>query len=243
MRYSFTADELLQAQLEAQRERTRAAALAAELEQMKLNELEERISRADRPPSAAKSAPSSPPQGTSRRFVPTSPRVRPGPVRTSLAKTSVFVVFRGYSIGIKENMREVNASIGDFRGEVFQGYPDTQSAERAFKVASAAGLTSTISLRSGRLPIEVAAAPRPLEPEDLHNNDRLQGRAWNDSWYVCYVGIEPGVYPTWIECAVNAKWAKSGEWEVFRSFGDAYEAYCRAATSNRTRISRVGRDR
>nr|GAT45578.1 predicted protein [Mycena chlorophos] len=138
------------------------------------------------------------------------------------------------------SMQQVLQNIGgDFRAWAFQGYPTMDAAKEAFKVAEKAGFTSTTSLPLGDLPVTIERAPRPVHSSDLNKQARMAGRAYNDLWYVSYIGIRPGVYPTWIECSMSSEWVVDGDWQKFASFEDARAAYKQAKKAGETRQSRV----
>nr|GAT44038.1 predicted protein [Mycena chlorophos] len=165
-----------------------------------------------------------------------TPRERPSSV-TKSGSNIVYVVFQGWTIGTMRTMDQVKASIADFRGFVFQGYPSVEDAERAYRVASKGGLTSTTSLPVGQLPVAIDMVPRSIRAPDLADARRMEGRALNDLWYVGYVTINPGVYPTWIECSMNSEWVVDGDWEKSASFEDASRAYVHAVGTKTTRVS------
>ncbi|KAF7304235.1 hypothetical protein HMN09_00824500 [Mycena chlorophos] len=114
-------------------------------------------------------------------------------------------------------MDQVKDSIADFRGF--------------------GGLTSTTSLPVGQLPVAIDTVPQSIRAPDLANARRMEGRAPNDLWYVGYVAINPGVYPTWIECSMNSEWVVGGDWEKFASFEDARRAYVDAVATKTTYVS------
>ncbi|KAF7296616.1 hypothetical protein HMN09_01069500 [Mycena chlorophos] len=191
-------DGVFAAELEAQRCRVRATAAEAEMEQMRLDNLERELlrrsgtahsrphsgpphhRRAHTPPPPSPTPPSAQPPRSQGPPRPPHAVPRPPPRVEKEGRNIVFVVFRGTKVGLVNSMTEVNLRTEGFRGAVWQGYPDRESAGTAFTLASRARLTSTTSLPIGQLAVDVEAAPRPIRSRDLGNVQRLEARAWND---------------------------------------------------------------
>ena len=77
-----------------------------------------------------------------------------------------------------------------------QGFATITQAIRAFEYAQENSWTSTTSSNTG-LSVDLNLVPKPLTTDDPSVvGDRLRPREPEDWWYIVYVGINPGVFPT-----------------------------------------------
>ncbi|KAJ6476567.1 hypothetical protein DFH09DRAFT_1342449 [Mycena vulgaris] len=111
--------------------------------------------------------------------------------RPRRVKAKAYVVFRGTKIGVFESW-----------DSVCEGYPTRQDAERAFKLADDNGWTYC-SGSARPPPPSIAHAPLPILPHAPLPPSALVARRHGDPWYVVYAGVNPGVFASYVECALN----------------------------------------
>ncbi|KAJ7163983.1 hypothetical protein C8R43DRAFT_1122944 [Mycena crocata] len=118
-------------------------------------------------------------------------------------KNEAYVVYRGHSSGVFDNWEEVRLSTTGVRFALHQGYPTIEAAERAFKVAEDNGWTSTDTNTWLSTPISITHAPLPLPPTGTVPTSDLFTRRPDDPWFIVYSGVNPGVFPSNLECQLN----------------------------------------
>ncbi|KAJ7825524.1 hypothetical protein B0H13DRAFT_2374918 [Mycena leptocephala] len=98
-------------------------------------------------------------------------------------KKAAYVVFRGRSTGVFLSWKEVERETSRLRFAVYQGYTSVEQATAAFDLAQRRAPSP--------IPEDAEQAPAPLFP-----------RA-HDRYYVVFAGLNPGVFATNVECALN----------------------------------------
>ncbi|KAJ7062240.1 hypothetical protein C8F01DRAFT_1284703 [Mycena amicta] len=144
-------------------------------------------------------------------------------------RRACFVVFRGHQAGVMDDWAAVETAIRKFSGAVYCGYQSRADATRAFNHALEAGWTSTTPHSPGELPMAPDKTPRPITTYDLSLfGDRVRARGSQETWYVVYVGIRPGVYATWLETALNTIAVHGSVFHKAESFEAAAQKFAQA---------------
>ncbi|KAJ7050215.1 hypothetical protein C8F01DRAFT_1264297 [Mycena amicta] len=119
-------------------------------------------------------------------------------------KPVCWAVFRGRNLGVFNTWALAEAAVIGFRLAVFQGYANVVAAHHAFDYAVAHGYTSTTPQARG-LPLPLAEIPASIVDAShaIVDEARLLPRASDDRWYIVYQGVNPGVYATYLEAALN----------------------------------------
>ncbi|KAJ7061123.1 hypothetical protein C8F01DRAFT_1252765 [Mycena amicta] len=126
---------------------------------------------------------------------------RPAPRK----KAVCWAVFRGSSIGVFDRWDVAKAATTGFRLAIFQGYGDITAARRAYDYAVARGYTSTQSQDRGlALPLDLM--PVSVVTANRVDEARLLPRTPDELWYIVYQGVNPGIYPTYLEGCPQYKW-------------------------------------
>ncbi|KAJ7048442.1 hypothetical protein C8F01DRAFT_1094902 [Mycena amicta] len=94
----------------------------------------------------------------------------------------------------------VQELIVNFRFALQFGCESVAEAQALVDFASAKGWMSTSSTFRSR-PLSLDSIPRPCSSaSDLVGRPPHKER---DPWYICYIGVHPGVYSSYLECALN----------------------------------------
>ncbi|KAJ7197832.1 hypothetical protein GGX14DRAFT_573975 [Mycena pura] len=146
-------------------------------------------------------------------------------------RAAAYVVFWGHSPGVKETWAETEAATSGFRGAIYQGYPSRPLAQSAFDFAAVRGWTSAFSV-----PLDIARVPLPV-PDNPSTIARLHAsRDPSEWWYVCYKGVNPGVFPTWIEYALNTQCISNSVHQSFERYDVARSEYEAAQSEGKVSI-------
>ncbi|KAJ6455649.1 hypothetical protein C8R47DRAFT_1228147 [Mycena vitilis] len=164
------------------------------------------------------------------------PRSRP-----ASRNPTAYVVFRGRNIGVRLTWREVQADTSGVRFSLQQGYRNEADAQAAFDHAHANGWTCTSS-EWAPTPITRSQAPLPVTEENP-SPSHLSSRRPDDPWYVVYAGVNPGIFPTSLECALNVLGISCSWYERAESYSAAVVAFHRALDRGEVhvRLERRGR--
>ncbi|KAJ7143247.1 hypothetical protein C8R46DRAFT_1233023 [Mycena filopes] len=160
-----------------------------------------------------------------------SPR-RLTPQRRSTKKKGGYAVFFGLEIGSYKAWEEVKPLVIGVPSSLFKGYSTLAQAEAAFAYAASLGWTRLIP-PSGTLVGQTqtqTAIPRLPHPNafssrrnPLHDSTDPAAR-----WYVVYSGVTPGVYQSYLECAINTLGLSSAVHDSFDTQVAAEAAFQRA---------------
>ncbi|KAJ7893227.1 hypothetical protein B0H13DRAFT_2339815 [Mycena leptocephala] len=129
---------------------------------------------------------------------------------------------------------EVEAATSGFRFALQQGYSAIDDAHLVFEHAQRRGWTSDNSAWSST-PMSASDAPVPLAHEHPIAPLSAQGgplsfRSPNDPWYVVYQGVNPGVFATSVECALNVLGISCSAHESVDSYAEAWQKFRRATS-------------
>ncbi|KAJ7049307.1 hypothetical protein C8F01DRAFT_1093494 [Mycena amicta] len=137
----------------------------------------------------------------------------------------------------------VQAATSGFRFAVFHGYPDIPSAERAYSYALAQGYTTTTAQERG-LALPLARIPASiLGANNSIDEARLLGRSEDEPWYIVYQGVNPGVYPTYLEAALNTNGVRLAAHDSRETLAQAVSAFQEARLRGEVHIRRETKSR
>ncbi|KAF9020731.1 hypothetical protein BDZ89DRAFT_1043217 [Hymenopellis radicata] len=133
----------------------------------------------------------------------------------------VIVVFIGLQPGVYSHWTLAAPQVLGVSGSVYFGYKTWPIAEKAFDYAVQRGWA--FHIRGGRrLPytlIKPSPAPgHPFQTPLTHGITRK-------NWYCVYRGLSPGIYRSYLECALNTLGVPHGSFEAFRSRTVAHEKF------------------
>ncbi|KAJ7601821.1 hypothetical protein DFH06DRAFT_1352007 [Mycena polygramma] len=119
-----------------------------------------------------------------------------------------YAVFRGRQPGAYPDWNTAEQHVRGASGAVCQGYPTFDGAQAAYDYAFSRSWTRVCTSRPASPGLTTSAAiPALPTSADLEQRNPLHGYAEGDDdkqkWYVVYAGIDPGVYQSYIECALN----------------------------------------
>ncbi|KAJ7154382.1 hypothetical protein C8R43DRAFT_1126460 [Mycena crocata] len=119
------------------------------------------------------------------------------------SKKAAYVIFFGRVPCVVLTWREAQPLVTGVSNAIFRGYKTVTQAQAAFAYAQARSWTRTCSSRpSSPSPPPLESLPSPSQPSDLPNP--LHGdEALDDTWYVVYSGVRPGVYHSLLEALLN----------------------------------------
>ncbi|KAJ7137328.1 hypothetical protein C8R43DRAFT_955536 [Mycena crocata] len=155
-----------------------------------------------RPPHTPRTTPSPPPsvagsatQGAPRSHVHVVHHSTP--TRKKHVKKAAYVIYRGINIGVRLTWSETKPLVSGVSNCIFHGYASVAEAQAAFSYAQVRSWMRVIgSARAAAIPI--ADLPQPLLENPLTWSETL-----DDTWYIVYAGILPGVYRSHLECQLN----------------------------------------
>ncbi|KAJ7602611.1 hypothetical protein DFH06DRAFT_1347780 [Mycena polygramma] len=126
------------------------------------------------------------------------------------------------------------------RGALHQGYESPEEAEAAFHYAQQHSWTGERDSRSpspsSSARLSIPALPLPLTSEDdNHAPNPLQGTK-APHWHIVYAGITPGVYASFLECALNTIGLSGASYDSTDSFEEAQRLWLDAVTAGEVRV-------
>ncbi|KAJ7059926.1 hypothetical protein C8F01DRAFT_1254017 [Mycena amicta] len=111
-------------------------------------------------------------------------------------KSAAYAVIRGSQIGVWDHWSGLEGAEQHTKGvrfALYSGFPNRQAAQAVFDFSSRAGWTSTENVAT-LTPVPLALVPHPVRHE--HDLDGHTPRSPGDWWYVVFVGVHPGLYPS-----------------------------------------------
>ncbi|KAJ7664351.1 hypothetical protein DFH06DRAFT_1127796 [Mycena polygramma] len=147
-------------------------------------------------------------------------------------RPGAYAVFYGGQIGPFLNWADVQRSITCHGPAIHCGFPNFEAATAAIDYARARGWTgdSTVTAPSTPLPLPSSYEENPLNcgPQDL--------------WYAVCRGVAPGVYRSYLECALNTVGVPGNLCRSFETKEEAETAYTSAFTAGFTRTSDMNQE-
>ncbi|KAJ7655776.1 hypothetical protein DFH06DRAFT_1329211 [Mycena polygramma] len=139
---------------------------------------------------------------------------------------AAYVVFRGRRIGVFKTWAAVEQATKHFPCAIYQGYANEELAAAAFALAQRKGWTyMSNSPTPAAFP---RVAPLPIVPGEDPSKSVLSSRDDDDPYYVVYVGINPGVFATYVECALNVLGLPSAVHDRVPTYDEAVSDFRRA---------------
>ncbi|KAJ7017141.1 hypothetical protein C8F04DRAFT_1279936 [Mycena alexandri] len=156
------------------------------------------------------------------------------------SKKAAYVVFRGRSIGVFLTWEEVSRATSGVRFALQQGYTTVDDAQVAFDTAVSKGWTCASDFWRAT-PVLPSQAPAPLTTDPAMDADTRSRRRSVEahSWYVVYAGVNPGVFATSLECALNVLGIESSLHESTPTYADAVAKFQRATARGEVRVCRA----
>ncbi|KAJ7066044.1 hypothetical protein C8F01DRAFT_1079734 [Mycena amicta] len=145
-------------------------------------------------------------------------------------RTVCWTVFRGRTIGVFASWDLAQAATSGFRLAIYHGYSDLTSARQAFDYAEAHHYMATRPQDRG-LPLPLDQIPTSIVTAHGVDEARLQPRAPDDLWYIVYQGVNPGIYPTYLEAALNTNGIRLTAHDSRETLSDAITAFEQAQLS------------
>ncbi|KAJ7481677.1 hypothetical protein FB451DRAFT_1394310 [Mycena latifolia] len=167
-----------------------------------------------------------------QRLTPHSPRRR--------SKKAAYVVFRGRITGVFPTWKDAEQATSGVRFSLHQGYLSHAQATAAFEFARLQGWTSDVDHSWANTPISSSQAPLPVPSDGLETrHSALSIRLAGDPWYVVYAGINPGVFPTYVECALNVLGIRASVHESVPTYDEARAKFQRASDKGDVAVRRA----
>ncbi|KAJ7471335.1 hypothetical protein B0H11DRAFT_1913955 [Mycena galericulata] len=148
-------------------------------------------------------------------------------------KKAAYVVFYGDPAGVFFTWDEAEAAVKGVPGAIFRGYQTVPAAHAAFAYARARGWTRSFNSPSGP-PMDALPSPsQPLDyPNPLHDSNVL-----DDTWYIVYRGIRPGVYHSFLEAQLNTVGLSSALYDSVTGREEAFALFARAREDGRVLVT------
>ncbi|KAJ7469885.1 hypothetical protein B0H11DRAFT_2238322 [Mycena galericulata] len=155
-------------------------------------------------------------------------------------KKGSYAVFHGLRPGAYTTWAEARLSVDGVRNNIHQGYGSFQAAQAAIEYAEARSWTRRISPGSSSTPAAGTTIPNlPLPVDLLHGPNPLHsdGRAsFDGTWYIVYRGITPGIYQSYLECALNTLGLSNATYDSAPSREEAVRRYENALAGGRVEV-------
>ncbi|KAJ7649149.1 hypothetical protein DFH06DRAFT_1332170 [Mycena polygramma] len=151
------------------------------------------------------------------------------------SRPGAYAVFFGGRVGAFTDWADVQASITGNGLAIHCGFPGMPEAEAAVDYARTLGWTA-----DSTAPTHVSSTPVPAShPDNLpasYPDNPLTCGADPDVWYAVCRGLVPGVYRSWVECALNTVGIKGNLCSSFPTQSAAEKAYGDVHKSGYTRV-------
>ncbi|KAJ7051250.1 hypothetical protein C8F01DRAFT_1176381 [Mycena amicta] len=140
-------------------------------------------------------------------------------------KATAYAIIRGKQIGVWDTWLGPDGAEQHTRGyrfALYTGFSSRKAAQAAFDFCEQASWTCSLSVISS-MPVPLHLIPKPVE-----NEHDLQGhvpRAAGDWWYVVFVGVHPGVYPSSVESLLNVLGVKNSSHDSWPTYQEARREY------------------
>ncbi|KAJ7456840.1 hypothetical protein B0H11DRAFT_2243720 [Mycena galericulata] len=215
-------------------------------EASELDTLISRVSHLNLTPSRGAAAPRSPtPPAPAAAHLVSTPNTpsRPSAMEPSQSptkspskkkKNAAYAVFYGRRAGVYEHWYGPAGAEIQVRGvsySLYQGYATVSQAEAAFEYARQ---RSWISPAESSTPL-IPSLPTPQASDSLTIN-ALHGGIFTPKWHIVYAGITPGIYASYLECALNTLGIPSAEYDSAVTHEEAQERWRDAVQTGRIRV-------
>ncbi|KAJ7643845.1 hypothetical protein FB45DRAFT_861426 [Roridomyces roridus] len=145
------------------------------------------------------------------------------------SRPALYVVFRGRDVGLKDTWAEVKQATDHFRFALYQGFDSRSVAAATFQYAQTHGWVSTVDDPTAGRPVARGLVPLPLTPSTTATPPPfLSPREAGGQWYLVYNGIHPGIFPNYLECALNVLGLNRNYFEQVDTFAEAQAKFAAA---------------
>ncbi|KAJ7506695.1 hypothetical protein B0H11DRAFT_1903480 [Mycena galericulata] len=154
-------------------------------------------------------------------------------------KPTAYAVFYGRTPGTYNRWSGpggAGAQVAGVSGALYQGYPTAQEAAAAFRYALTRGWTGERPVPTGTVTRPIPSLPVPvLPPVSLHNPLHGDAGCVDGRWYIVYAGIMPGIYRSYLECALNTLSIRGAVHDSADSESEAQRRWAAAVAGDRIR--------
>ncbi|KAJ7496071.1 hypothetical protein B0H11DRAFT_2227076 [Mycena galericulata] len=164
------------------------------------------------------------------------------PTKPSRPKSGGYAVFYGRQPGTYSQWSGPDGAgvqVMGVSGNLHQGYPTAQEAHAAFEYARTRGWTGRRPSPNGLVTIPISSLPVPVSPSPpVSSHNPLHGEAGctDHQWYIVYAGITPGIYRSYLECALNTLSLPGAVHDSAPSRADAERRWVTAVDAGRVRF-------
>ncbi|KAJ7084881.1 hypothetical protein B0H15DRAFT_802255 [Mycena belliarum] len=146
-----------------------------------------------------------------------SVRGTPGRRRDRKPPSAAYTVFFGGEVGVFDSWDDAKRSITGHGIAIHCGFPSIAAAHAALDYARARGWTADSTSPTPALPL-------PSSYED----NALNSQTSTDRWYAVCCGVAPGVYRSYLECALNTVGIRGNRCSSFKDRAAAEKAFAHA---------------
>ncbi|KAJ7714669.1 hypothetical protein DFH07DRAFT_974409 [Mycena maculata] len=166
-------------------------------------------------------------------------RIQNGPQKKQTRKAA-YTVFYGIVPGVYAQWDDAKANTNRVPGAIHRGYTTCVQAEDAYAYARARGWKRTYQPLTVANPVPspytIPALPTPSEGLDtvnpLHGSEVLE-----NTWFVVYHGILPGVYHSLLEAQLNTVGIRNSRYESVEGRDNAFLKFGKAASLGETGVA------
>ncbi|KAJ7041284.1 hypothetical protein C8F04DRAFT_1253347 [Mycena alexandri] len=136
-------------------------------------------------------------------------------------KKAAYTVFFGRVPGVFQTWEDVQLSVNGVSNAIFRGYSTIGAAHAAYAYARARSWTRVCGSVPLAVPTPLTSPPVATEvepPNPLHG-------ALDDTWYVVYRGVSPGVYHSVLEALLNTVGLRNSLYEGVKGREEAFRRY------------------
>ncbi|KAJ7490097.1 hypothetical protein B0H11DRAFT_2229614 [Mycena galericulata] len=174
--------------------------------------------------------PATPPQ--SPRLGVATPSSSPTKGPSKKKKHAAYAVFYGLRAGVYEQWfgpAGAEIQVRGVRYSLYQGYATLAQAEAAFEYARQRSWVSPTIAPTASIP-SLPQASGALTVNPLH------GGIITPKWHIVYAGITPGIYASYLECALNTLGIPSSSYDSAVTHEEAEERWREATRTGRIRV-------
>ncbi|KAJ7169409.1 hypothetical protein C8R46DRAFT_1217110 [Mycena filopes] len=121
-------------------------------------------------------------------------------------------------------------------GAIHQGYASRAEADAAFVYAVERDWVMVRPRTTHTAVTPAVTLPTPTPSDDPQPNPLHGATASAPHWHVVYAGIAPGIYASYLECALNTLGLSSASYEAARSREEAVEHWLHANADGSVRV-------
>ncbi|KAJ7429987.1 hypothetical protein B0H11DRAFT_2249988 [Mycena galericulata] len=123
-------------------------------------------------------------------------------------------------------------------GSLYQGYQTPDEARSAFQYALTRGWTGQRPSPTGFVPTPIPSLPIPVSPP-VSSQNPLHGQTdftEHHRWHIVYAGITPGIYRSYLECALNTIRIPGALYDSAETRDEAERRWATAIAAGRVRF-------